>query len=259
MLKTSRDPNPPKPAGGIQPMQSPASTAAIVMSYKRPQNIGRLVRTLSEALPQSPIFVIDHGEGENSLTGRDDIEWDRCWLRTQKNIGPGVRFQIAADWPFEHYLCVDDDTFLTVAQIRALMLNLALEPDRAHGIMGQLLTKNGPGDFRVLECITHDSFVSVLNRIYAFTRARAISTLKLAELVGYDAWGDVFRTEDILLSCAGALPSRVHDVGPFEECGTNSAEGIALHRGAGFNEERLALMETLLRMNRVYVAGRPSE
>jgi hypothetical protein len=238
-------------------MYSPVTTAAIVLSYKRPQNIGRLVETLSEALPGSAIFVIDHGQGEDRLTGRDDIAWDRCWLRTQDNAGTGFRFELAADWPFENYLCVDDDTFLTVRQIRALMLKLTQEPDRAHGVTGQLLSKNGSGEFRLADCVNHNTPISVLNRVYAYTRTTAMHASKLAEVVGYRSWRDVFQTDDILLSCAGPLPPRVHDLGPFEECSTTSAEGIALHRGEEFNEERISLMKTLIQLDMIYVAEDP--
>jgi hypothetical protein len=235
-------------------MYSPVSTAAIVLSYKRPQNIGRQVQTLSEALPGSPIFVIDHGKGEDRLSGRGDIPWDRCWLRTQDNAGTGVRFQLSADWPFEYYLCVDDDTFLSIRQIRALMLKLALEPDRAHGVTGQLLSRNGSGGIQLTDCVNHNSPISVLNRVYAYSRERARHASKLAEVVGYRSWGDVFRTDDILLSCAGPRPSFVHDLGPFEECATTSTDGIALHRGEAFHEERISLMKTLIELDMIYVA-----
>lgn len=230
------------------------TTAVIIMNYKRPQNIGGLVTVAAQALPGATIFVLDQGEGPNSLKERDDVPLNLCWVRSQANVGPGVRFRLAAEWPFDHYLCIDDDTFLTALQIRALMFKLQVEPERAHGVTGQLLTRYPNGDCFLKDCIDHDTCISVLNRVYAFTRERAQATLRLAEVVGYARWEDVKRTEDVLLTCAGRLPSRVHNLGPYGECSTNSTEGIATYLTPGFREERLALVRQLMAMNAIYVA-----
>lgn len=234
-------------------MSPSPSTAVIIINYKRPQNIGRIVSAAAEALPASPIHVIDHGEGPCSLIGREDIPWDRCWLRTQPNAGPGVRVQIAAHGPFDHYLCIDDDTFLDADQIKRLMLRLEIEPERAHGVTGQMLRRGPEGAYSLEDCISYPTFVTVLNRVYAFTRARAAAALKLAELVGYDRWEAVTRTDDILLSSAGALPCRVHDLGRFGVCSTSAADGIAIHRGEGFHDERITLMQHLIDINMIYI------
>jgi hypothetical protein len=228
------------------------STAVIILNWKRPQNIGRIVRTASEALPAATIFVIDHGEGRDRLTGRDDIPFDLCWLRIRPNAGPGVRFSLAAGWPFEHYLCLDDDIFLTAEQIRALMARLEEQPESAHGVVGHLLTRYSGNETRMEFGVTRAGEISILNQVYAFSRKRAQATLKLAAVTGYRRWQDVVQTDDILLSCAGS--SRIHDLGSLATCGTSSADDIAMHRAPGFQDERLAFLARLIERGSMYLA-----
>ena len=224
-------------------MGIPSATAVIILNWKRPQNIGRIVRLTSDALPQATIFVIDHGEGLDRLADRHDVPLDRCWVRTQTNAGPGVRFKLAAEWPFDRYLCIDDDTFLTIDQIQALMDKLQQNPDGAHGVIGQMFVQE-PSYIEKVK-VTGDGEVSILNCVYAFGRSRALATLQLAASLGYKSWDDVARTDDILLSCAG--PSRIHNLGSIEQCDTSSAEGIATVRTSGFQEERNDLIIELKR------------
>ena len=228
-----------------------ATIAVIILNWKRPENIGRIVRTASEALPAASIFVIDQGEGPYRLADRHDVPFDRCWMRTQANAGPGVRFRLAADWPYDHYLCIDDDMFLTVGQIRRLMAKLREDPEAAHGVIGQQLIRYGPGHRHLHVRVMEDAQVSMLNCVYAFTRARARKTVSLAASVGYERWEDVMRTEDILLSATG--PARVHGFGPLEQCGTSSAEDIAVSQQSGFKEERRLLLVRLMRSGHIYV------
>jgi len=227
-----------------------SSTAVIILNWKRPQNIGRLVRSVGEALPKAAIFIIDQAEAPERLTGRTDIPLERCWVRTRPNGGPGVRFRIAAELPFEYYLCIDDDTFLTVDQMRMLMARLYDDPSRAHGVIGQLFRPWREGLQRIR--FNGGTDVSFLNCIYAFTRSRAVETLRLATTAGYSTWEDVLRTDDILLSSAGL--SRVHDLGPIERCETSSAEGVAMVGAEGFREERHAFITQMAARGLLHMA-----
>src|SRR5665647_2075178 len=108
------------------------SLAVIVLNYKRPQNIGRIVRGAREGLPHAQIFVSDNAS-QDGLHARDDIPWSEVWLhRAVANNGSGARIALAAGLPFDHYIAVDDDIFLTPDQYAALADRLRREPDRAH-------------------------------------------------------------------------------------------------------------------------------
>jgi hypothetical protein len=230
-----------------------ATTAVILLNWKRPQNIGRLVRTAHEALPEAAIFVVDQAEGPDRLAARDDVPLELCWLRSQANAGCGARIKLAAELPFDHFLCTDDDLFLSAEQIRALIGKLRDEPERAHGIIGQRLIRTGPDKYRV-SFVQGDQEVSILNQIYAFTGARARATLELGRSAGYRDWSEVMCTDDILLSCAGPGAPRSHDLGPWEQCPTASAQEVATYQAAGFHDERTELLKRLIAGGRVFLA-----
>jgi hypothetical protein len=234
----------------------PPATAAIILNWKRPQNIGRLVRAVGDALPAAAIFVIDHGEGADSLERRADVPRERCWIRSQPNAGAGARIALAAALPFDHYLCIDDDTFLSGEQIRALMEQLAEAPGSAHGLTGQLIFKTDTG-YALRNSVRGNGEISVINQVYAFTKARAEATIRLAAAIGIRNWRDVRRGDDMLLSSAGPDPARIHDFGDWEECPTNDADGIATCRSADFRETRAELYRKLTAQRALFVGNSP--
>ena len=71
------------------------SLAVIIQNYRRPQNIGRIVRAAREALPDADIFLLD--QADEDLRGRDDIPWGEVWFqRAEVNRGAGARVPITA-------------------------------------------------------------------------------------------------------------------------------------------------------------------
>jgi hypothetical protein len=117
-----------------------SSMAVIVLNYKRPQNIGRIADAAREALPDAPIFIIDQGEPD-ALRARGDIPWSEVWLqRAEVNRGAGARVPLASRLPFDFYIAIDDDVFLTPGQIGRLAELMRAEPDRAHGIWARGLS-----------------------------------------------------------------------------------------------------------------------
>jgi hypothetical protein len=240
------------------------SWAVIILNWRRPQNIARLVEAASAGLPQATIFVLDQAEPHNQLAQRDDMPWDLFWYLRRRNVGPGIRFSLAAELPFDHYLAFDDDTFLSAEQTAAFASKLTEDPSRPHGISGMTVSA-APGNVRHLglPISRKDIVVSTLNKTYAFTREHAIATLRLAEEVGYARWLDVTRTEDILLSCAGTNPAMIHDLGEIGYCPTSREEGIAISQTPGFWRERSDLLRRLEQRGKLYVdyseAPRPAD
>jgi hypothetical protein len=222
------------------------SLAVIILNYKRPQNIGTITCAAREALPEAMIFVFDQADVD-TLRDRTDVDWSDVWLQRAKvNRGAGARVPLAARLPFDQYIAIDDDTFLTPAQIARLAEHLRDEPDRAHGICGERLELN-EGLIRFRTSMARiDAPLSNLNQVYAFSRSQAAAAIDLSARIGFTSWQDLGVGNDILLSCASAKPPLCHDLGAIEECPTNNQPGIAVWRSDGFRERRAELARNLV-------------
>ncbi len=222
------------------------SLAVIILNYRRPQNIGRIVAAAREALPEAAIFILDQAEADD-LKARDDVAWDEVWLqRALVNKGAGARVPLAASLPFEHFLAIDDDTFLTPRQIAALVDRLRADPDRAHGVFGQRLEPfEGSVGLRN-ELSRIDAALSILNQVYAFSRSHAAAAIELSARVGFASWDAVGPTDDIFLSCALAKPPLCHDLGAIEVCPSWNQRGVAVWRTDGFLNVRLEVCHRLV-------------
>jgi hypothetical protein len=222
------------------------SLAVIILNYRRPQNIGAIVDTARAALPDAPIFVLDQAD-QPGLRERTDVAWDEVWFqRAQMNRGPGVRIALAAQLPFDHWLAIDDDTFLTAGQIRSLVERFRAEPDRAHGISGQRIELNGTVvDFRNA-MREMDAAMSTLNLVYAFSRSQAQAAMALSDRLGFAAWDDIGPIDDFLLSCASPKPPLCHNLGAVAICETSNEPGIALWQSGGFYRQRVEIARKLM-------------
>ena len=169
------------------------------------------------------------------------------------NRGAGVRVALAAQLPFDHWLAIDDDTFLTAGQIRSLVERFRAEPDRAHGIAGQRIELNGTVvDFRNAMREV-DAAVSTLNLVYAFSRSQARAAIALSARLGFAAWDDIGPIDDFLLSCASAKPPLCHNLGAVVVCETSNEPGIALWQSSGFYHQRVEIARKLMTAQAVAV------
>jgi hypothetical protein len=220
--------------------------AVIILNYRRPQNIGRIVAAAREALPDAPILVYDQGERDDFLQ-RDDIPWSEVWVQHARvNGGSGARLMLASRLPFDFYIAIDDDTFLTPRQIRRLADLVRGEPDRAHGVYGQRLElSEGKIGWRN-GIVRIDGAVSILNLAYAFSKRQAVAAIELAVRHGFASWIDIGSLDDVMLSCASAKPPLCHDLGDVAQCPTSAQPGVAQWVGAGFRERRVAAAGKLL-------------
>jgi hypothetical protein len=229
------------------------SLAVIIQNYKRPQNVGRIARAARQGLPGAAILVLDQAETD-TFHERNDVDWPDIWLqRSDVNRGTGARVPLVTQLPFDHYIAIDDDVFLTAAQIFQLAQQLRAAPDRAHGIFGERLQSAGGANINVLSGITRVNWaLSNLNQVYAFTRAQAAAALELSAALG-SAWEDVGATDDILLSCAATQPPLCHDLGPIAYCPTSDDPQIACWKSDGFTQRRVALYSKLMAAGAVSV------
>jgi hypothetical protein len=211
------------------------------------------VRGARAGLPQAQILIYDNA-AEDGLHARGDVPWSEAWLhRAAANNGSGARISLAASLPFDHYIAVDDDVFLTPEQYAELADRLRREPDRAHGICGQRLEfSDGAFAYRH-RLVAIDAGVSILNMVYAFSRAQAVAAMDLAARVGFGDWRRIGSVDDIVLSCASAEPSFCHDVGELSLCPSGNDPAIAQWRTADFSARRDEVVRRLLAIQSIPV------
>jgi hypothetical protein len=229
------------------------SLAVIIQNYKRPQNIGLVTQTARAALPGAPILLIDQAD-DDSLRSRTDIPWDAVWYqKAAVNRGAGARVPIAASLPFDLYIAIDDDVFLTPPQLATLAGRLAAEPDRAHGIWGQRVERNGERLSFRSNLGKMDAAFSILNVVYAFSRGQAEAAIALAGRLALPAWPERDPIDDILLSCASAKAPLCHNVGPLAFCATSTKPGIATWKEADFERRRMEIVGRLAALEAIAV------
>ena len=223
--------------------------AVIVMNYRRPQNIAGICRTVMDALPQATVFVLDQADDEKK-TVRDELP-PKVWYCRRKNVGPIARLMVAAALPFQRYLAIDDDLFLTETQLRQLARHYETAPGRIHGIWGQKVEINGKR-LRVRNSILEqDAEVSILNQAYAFSRAHAAGALALIAATDFDA-EEIRNCDDILLSSASERAPMCHDLGTLAVCPTSNQVGIGLGTERSFHETRARLLVNLLKLGKLH-------
>lgn len=230
------------PADGAGPQAS-----FIILSYARPQNILRILETILASRSCEWILLSNNNPDVDihEYITRDQPSRVKV-IQQSEHWEPIIRFMMARGMPSNYFVCIDDDLFLTPAQIDALVGHLHADPSTPHGVWGERITPVG-GTFRIYRGVHNiDGEVDVLNRAYAFTRRHVQRYFELLALIGVKQPRDLGRGDDQVLSFSGERKPMCHDLGPIENCPTADQEGIALWRQKGFYEERMKLYVQLL-------------
>ena len=234
--------------GTVQRLAGPERFTAIVLSFRRPENIGPIARSVLRCAFVERLVVCNNNPDERLadwLTLRD------ARLRAidrEDNGGTLVRLTLARDLPARYFLVLDDDLFLDPAQIRRVAEALVREPDRAHGIYGQIANADG-GFHDAIHGIERE--VEILNRVFAFTDEHVREFFELHRALAIDTDESPLKrtaADDILLSRCGRGRPRCHDVGPLLDCPTEGVAGIAVWRESDFSTYRSRLYERLGRL-----------
>jgi hypothetical protein len=163
----------------------------------------------------------------------------------------------AASLPFDLYLAIDDDIFMTPAQVATLTQRLLAEPDRAHGVWGQRVELEA-GSLKIRSDLGQvDAAFSILNIAYGFSRAQAQAALALAGRLGFPAWPDRDPIDDILLSCGSTKAPLCHNVGALAFCATSVTPGIATWKEADFNARRMEIVHRLAELQAIAIFRPP--
>lgn len=222
------------------------SVQAIILNYKRPQNIARIVRACL-ACRIDMVHVIDQAAAENQLRRLPAAQ--RVNYVRKPNIGSGRRLPYAARLDCDLVLAIDDDIFLTPAQIEELIARGQDYPNRAHGVWGQLIVEEGER-LQISDGVSNvNRRVDILNRVYLFKPAHAERALQIADLLKLPR-NRLGHVDDILLSFGVPRKPLCHDLGKFADCETSNEVGTAVWREPGFEQTRNGLVERLREMGR---------
>lgn len=214
------------------------SVCAILLSYKRPQNMDRLIATLRAVDEIDKIILSNNNPDiriEDWLSDTLDVEV----INQPQHAHCYKRFEIALDQPYDRFICPDDDIFLGSDQYRSILERFHQDPDKVHGVRGQVQTFFGGKPVLKSGVSGVDTELDVLNCLYAFSRAHVERYFGLAEEIGITQSAQMVNIDDLLISFSGKGRSRCHDVGPLEFCSTQDDDEIATWRQPGFYDERM--------------------
>lgn len=211
------------------------SVCAILLSYKRQQNMDRILREIAK-VPDITRVILSNNNPDVDI---------HAWINPQDYAVEVVsqpvhtlhtkRYDIALDIPdYEYFFCPDDDVFLTAEQITTLIGHLKANPAVPHGMHGQIKAFFGQTVALTPDVISMDCEVEVLNRIFFFTRAHLLRMVELAQAMGYPGINEARFLDDVILSFTGDGLPLCHDIGEIAECETSNAVGIASWREHDF-------------------------
>ncbi len=221
--------------------------AAILCSYKRPQNVKSILTALLASNRFGKIYLCNNNPENlthDLLQGLTDTR-----LQIVEQLKPTGKvsslWTICRNDPSEFFFNPDDDMFPTVNQINYLMDRLAEDPERVHGTEGQIII--GPKQFNIASRHGNKVLpVDILNCIYAFTKSHVSRFWQILDLLGIstdkgrlDELGR--KGDDIILSVCSSMPAMLHDLA-IRRC-ASSDSSIAAWKSPGFFEFRTNLLE----------------
>jgi hypothetical protein len=222
---------------------------AVILNYKRRDNVAPIVRACLNATGIETIHVIDQADPDQQLQTLPVSA--RVVAMRARNIGSGRRLSYAAALPCDLVIAIDDDLFLRPGQITELIGRGLEDPARVHGIWGQLIL-DLDGGLRISDGIMNvNRPVDILNRVYVFTPEHARNALGIAASLGLER-NKLGQFDDILLSFGAVRQPMCHDLGPLYECKTSNQPGIAVWKQPGFEQSRIDVVGKLRAIGRTW-------
>lgn len=215
------------------------SVCAILLSYKRPQNMDRILRQTAEVAEISRIVLSNNNPEINIFDWIDPTAYPVEVIQQERRCLYTKRFDIASRLDHDYFFCPDDDVFLSPQQISFLIDKLKRDPAVPHGMAGQIKTFSLTGVELQSGVVDIDCEVEILNRSYFFTRQHVQRMLELMRAVGLPSLEEARFMDDVLLSFSGNGLPRCHAIGPVADCETSHTPGIATWKEDGFYEFRL--------------------
>ena len=228
---------------GRIPEESAGWCTAIILAYKRPQNIDLIVRAALQT-PGVGKIIVSNNDPRCNLRRWLTVRHPRVRILNPKERRNVVeRLVIAREEPADFFLAIDDDIFLRPEQMQVLCEAVRQNPAVLHGMFGELYSEGR------VQHAQHgrNSTLDVLNRVYCFTREHVEEFFRLVDLLDLgrqETWSQNF-CDDILLSFSGAGKPLCHNVGPFLDCPTQGKRGIAAWRQEQFMQKRVPIYNRL--------------
>jgi Glycosyl transferase family 64 domain len=210
---------------------------AIVNSYKRPQNIQRIVDALLASKSIQHIFINNNNTSlkiENYiLVSKNTVT---C-INQQEDKGASVRFEIANLYMQENCLALDDDVFLTTTQVNNLMLHfINMTCGNVLGFWGE--KKDYSSGLLVGNRYRFNGTLEVLNLGYLFSKNHLDNYFLLLKELQNEGINKQEWIDDMILSFSGSSNPRCIDIGPIAICQSSKDPNIATHKKEGFQEYR---------------------
>jgi len=221
------------------------SVCAILLSYKRPQNIERILKNLLATPSVGHIVLSNNNPAIDMAKWFDVKKYPIEFIQQTSAAVCAKRFEIALELPYDYFICPDDDLFLNTEQLEMLLGYAQQDKSRIHGMFGQIKSfqQGQVGFFSGIQGLTCE--VDILNRIYCFSRQQLLKMVELAKLIELNSIGDALHIDDLLLSFCGEGRPVCHNLGPFEDCPTSEEAGVATYTETGFDATRLAAYRRL--------------
>jgi len=240
----------------------PQKLTVVLLSYKRQANLHPILRELVKCSFIDRI-ILSNNNPEVRMEDWVGVQDERLTIINQaRRTAPGIRFELARESTGRYFATIDDDIFLSAANVRTLFEHLVRDPRRVHGYRGERYLPNERPSFPfdLLEKVlgprydlcgwrpmleNHEGEVDVINCVYFFTREHLEELFRLGGQLGLNLH-TLRNGEDILLSSSGegrprihALPHRVLD------CITDAKRGVATFTSDNFYPERTRLFVDL--------------
>lgn len=225
------------------PLPSPDAPCftAILLSYKRPQNIRPIVQSLLR-VPEIATVVVSNNNPDIQLA-----EWTGDMGPRVRSIDQHIRrdssfrMSLARRDDASYFLLLDDDVFLLPSQYSLLCRALLKDPSVPHGVMGQIY--DSWLDRMHYGVHDHAGKLDVVSRVIACTKHHI------------EEYFRIFRTipsrrmfaDDIMLSHAGSGLPQSHRVGETLTCPTWDHDAICHWKHAGYFTSRMKLFALLRR------------
>ncbi|MEM9102699.1 MAG: hypothetical protein AAGB12_10280 [Pseudomonadota bacterium] len=221
---------------------------AILLSYKRPQNMNALLADLCE-LDEVVHIILSNNNPDIDIRTWIDKEYlndSKIEIINQSQREHCVkRFELANNSPFDFFICPDDDLFLSKRQYQQVFHQFALSPDKVHGVRGQIAMFHRGQSVLKSGLSGIDTELDILNCFYAFTRQHITKYFQLMQSNGITDINALEFVDDIYLSFCGEGLPRCINVGELKFCESQDEVGIATWRETGFDAKRLAVYANL--------------
>ena len=232
------------------PATGAADTTAILLSYKRPQNIDLIIRLLL-ATPSIKEVIVSNNNPDLRLAPWISVRDPRVTLIEQPvRRFCRHRFELARRSDSKYFLAVDDDLFLMPSQMETLCGALRNHPEIPHGICGQIYN-SWTGEL-YMPIAHQNTSVNVLSRVYAFSAEHVREFFNLVERMGFHPWTRVWSDhpvwDDLLISFSGRALPRIHDIGAFLDSPFQDDADIALSKQEGFKAQRFDVFCSLRKL-----------